>query len=157
MKKKYGNLMTTNDVGSEHGELDVGNRHTVSYRELNDIIRVRLEEILQLVMLEVPRRERDVLVPAGLVLTGGTASIPGIDALAREALEMEHVRIGVPSGITGIADTLHDPASATSVGLLFWGANHEAEDDWRIEELKPSFIGALRNGLSSAKKLFARR
>ena len=157
MKKKYGNLITTNGVESEYGELDVGNRHTVSYRELNDIIRVRLEEIIRLIMLEIPRGEEDVLAPSGLVLTGGTAKIPGIDALGRETLEMQHVRVGVPSSITGIADTLHDPACATGVGLLFWGTDHVSEDAW-IPELNPGILETLRNGLSSAKKkLFARR
>jgi len=157
MKRKYGNLMTTNDVGVEHSELDVGNRHTVSHRELNDIIRVRVEEVLQLVMMEIPRGERDVLAPAGLVLTGGTANIPGIDLLAREVLDMQHVRVGVPGDITGIADTLHDPASATSVGLLFWGANHESDDEWRMEELRPGVIGTLKNGVLSARRFLRGR
>ncbi|MCL0102672.1 rod shape-determining protein, partial [Dehalococcoidia bacterium] len=157
MKRKYGNLMTTNDVGAEHSELDVGNRHTVSYRELNDIIRVRVEEVLQLVMMEIPRGEWDVLAPAGLVLTGGTANIPGIDLLAREVLDMQHVRVGVPGDITGIADTLHDPASATSVGLLFWGANHESDDEWRMEELRPGVIGTLKNSVLSARRFLRGR
>ncbi|MCL0036043.1 cell division protein FtsA [Dehalococcoidia bacterium] len=157
MKRKYGNLMTTNDVRAEHSELDVGNRHTVSYRELNDIIRVRVEEVLQLVMMEIPRGEWDVLVPAGLVLTGGTANIPGIDLLAREVLDMQHVRVGVPGDITGIVDTLHDPASATSVGLLFWGANHESDDKWRMEELRPGVIGTLKNSVLSARRFLRGR
>ncbi|MCL0048831.1 cell division protein FtsA [Dehalococcoidia bacterium] len=157
MKRKYGNLMTTNDVRAEHSELDVGNRHTVSYRELNDIIRVRVEEVLQLVMMEIPRGEWDVLAPAGLVLTGGTANIPGIDLLAREVLDMQHVRVGVPGDITGIADTLHDPAFATSVGLLFWGANHESDDKWRMEELRPGVIGTLKNSVLSARRFLRGR
>jgi cell division protein FtsA len=155
MKRKYGNLMTTNGRGAEHSELDVGNRHTVSYRELNDIMRVRVEEILQLVMMEIPRGEWDVLTPAGLILTGGTANIPGIDLLAREVLGMHHVRVGVPGNISGIVDTLHDPAFATSVGLLFWGAR--SEDEWRIEELKPGVIGTLKNTLLSARRFLRRR
>ncbi len=157
MKKKYGTLTPTNDVGADHTEFDVGNRHTVSYRGLNDIIRVRVEEILQLIMMEVPRGEWDALIPAGLVLTGGTANIPGIDMLAGDVLEMNHVRVGLPGDINGIADTLYDPASATSVGLLFWGANHASEDEWRIDGLKPGVIGSLKNGWLSAKRFLKGR
>ncbi len=161
MKKKHGNLMTTNGVDLELCEMDVGNRHTVSHRELNDIIRLRIEEILRLVMLEVPRGERDVLAPAGLVLTGGTANIPGIDALAREVLEMPHVRVGAPCGITGIVDTLHDPAASVAVGLLFWNAQYDPENDWVMPDIKPTLAGTVKNGvklgLTSAKKLFSRR
>lgn len=157
MKKKYANLMITNDMVAEHNELDVGNRHTVSYRELNDIIRVRIEEILQLIMMELPRGEWEELAPAGLVLTGGTANIPGIDLLAGDLLNMPHVRVGVPGDITGIADSLHDPAFATSVGLLFWGANHESDGEWRIEELRTGVMGSVKNTLQSARKFLRGR
>ena len=158
MKKKYGNVMTSNGIESpELSALDVGNRHTVSYREVNDIIRARLEEILQLVMMEIPRDKREEIIPSGLVMTGGTATIPGMEVMARDAIEMDHVRIGVPTGITGISDTLHGPASANSVGLLFWAVNNEeGPDKWKIEELKPGVFGTLKNGMMSAKKFLTR-
>ena len=149
MKKKYGNAMPSNDVAVENRELEVGNRHTVSHRQLNDIAKVRLEEILRLVALEVPHGEQETLAPAGIVLAGGTARIPGIDLLGREVLNT-HVRVGVPNGISGIAETLYDPSFATSVGLLFWGAKHQAEEKWKVEELRPGITRAF-------KKLFARR
>jgi len=149
MKKKYGNAMPSNDVAVENRELEVGNRHTVSHRQLNDIAKVRLEEILRLVALEVPQGEQETLAPAGIVLAGGTARIPGIDLLGREVLNT-HVRVGVPNGISGIAETLYDPSFATSVGLLFWGAKHQAEEKWKVEELRPGITRAF-------KKLFARR
>jgi len=149
MKKKYGNVMPSNDVAVENRELEVGNRHTVSHRQLNDIAKVRLEEILRLVALEVPQGEQETLAPAGIVLAGGTARIPGIDLLGREVLNT-HVRVGVPNGISGIAETLYDPSFATSVGLLFWGAKHQAEEKWKVEELRPGITRAF-------KKLFARR
>ncbi|PIU57317.1 MAG: cell division protein FtsA [Chloroflexi bacterium CG07_land_8_20_14_0_80_51_10] len=149
MKKKYGNAMPSNDVAVENRELEVGNRHTVSHRQLNDIAKVRLEEILRLVALEVPQGEQETLAPAGIVLAGGTARIPGIDLLGREVLNT-HVRVGVPHGISGIAETLYDPSFATSVGLLFWGAKHQAEEKWKVEELRPGITRAF-------KKLFARR
>ncbi|MFO8010331.1 MAG: cell division protein FtsA [Dehalococcoidia bacterium] len=158
MKRKYGNVMVTNGFESpELSALDVGNRHTVSYRELNDVIRARLDEILQLVMMEIPRDKHEEIVPSGLVLTGGTSTIPGLEVMARESLNMDHVRIGVPTGITGIADTLHGPASASGVGLLFWAANNEeGPDKWKIEELKPGVLGTLKTGVLSAKKFLSR-
>lgn len=148
MKKKYGNVMATNGVDPE-SQLDVGNTHTVSYRELNDVIRARVEEILQLVLMEVPREKRGQLIPSGLVLTGGTANIPGLEARAREVLDMDHIRIGAPGGISGISDTLHNPACATGVGLLYWGANNsEGEDKYVYEELKHSPVNLIKSGAS---------
>ena len=50
------------------------------------------------------------------------------------------------TGITGISDDLHGPASADGVGLLFWAANHEeSPDKWKIEELKPGVFDTLKN------------
>ena len=158
MKLKYGNVMTPNGVEPEYSELDVGNRHTVSYRELNDVIRARVEETLRLIMLEIPRDKQEALVPSGLVLVGGTSTIPGLAAMARETLDMEHVRIGHPGGISGISDTLNDPSAATSVGLLYWGANNcEGEDKWKMEELKPGITNTIRTGASYVRKLWERR
>ena len=59
--------------------------------------------------------------PPGLVLTGGTAAIPGIVELSELVLRMP-VRAGIPRRIHGLADSLNSPAYATSVGLLQWAA-----------------------------------
>ncbi len=158
MKKKYGNVMTSNGIeSSELSALDVGNRHTVSYRELNDVIRARLEEILHMVMMEIPRDKQEEIAPSGLVLTGGTSIVPGLEVLARDALNMDHVRVGAPNGITGIADNLHDPACATAVGLLFWGMNNEqGPDKWKIDELKPGVMGYIKYGSRLARNFLTR-
>jgi cell division protein FtsA len=54
-------------------------------------------------------------------LTGGSSNLSGLDALGRDMLKMP-VRIGSPVNIEGISDSLRDPAYATGVGLLLWGA-----------------------------------
>ena len=72
------------------------------------------------------------MVPAGLVLTGGSSNLAGMAALGREILRLP-VRIGTPTNIYGIADVLHDPAYATSVGLLLWGTRNEGKRTWKSE------------------------
>jgi cell division protein FtsA len=79
-----------------------------------------MEEILRLIVLELPHGEQEALVPGGLVLTGGSSNLAGIDALGREVLKMP-VRVGAPLNVYGISDQLTDPAYATAVGLLLWG------------------------------------
>jgi cell division protein FtsA len=63
------------------------------------------------------------MLPAGAVLTGGGARLAGAADLAREVLQMP-VRIGAPQGVGGLMDQLGNPAFATPIGLLLWGANH---------------------------------
>ena len=69
-------------------------------------------------MLELPSSDYDMMIPAGLVLTGGGANLNGIATLGRDMLQMP-VRAGIPNrNVEGITDALMDPSYATSVGLL---------------------------------------
>jgi len=121
MKKRYGSVMPVYESKVETNPAISQDGHGVSYQDLCDIIRARMEEIMRLIMLEMPRAEYETLVPAGLVLTGGSANLSGIEALGRDVLRLP-VRVGVPTNMYGITDSLRDPAYATSVGLLLWGA-----------------------------------
>lgn len=91
----------------------------ISRRDLAHIIEARVEEIFSLVLQEIRRSGYDQLLPAGMVLTGGVSALPGIRELAGQVLEMP-VHIAQPTGLVGMVDQLHDPAYATSVGLLRW-------------------------------------
>ena len=138
MKLKYGSVMPIYDGAEEKATLGMGNGYSVSYQDLNEIVRVRVEEILKLIALEMPA-EYVKEVPAGLVLTGGTANLKGIETLGQEVLGLP-VRVGVPAGVYGLADILPDPAYATGVGLLLWGLRrHEGEQGWQARGLGKTF------------------
>jgi cell division protein FtsA len=124
MKKKYGSVTPVYET--KKGDNLMTNGHGVSHRDLCEIIRARVEELLRLVVLEMPSSEYEKLVPDGIVLTGGSSNLAGIEALGRNTLQLP-VRVGIPSNVHGIADTLHDPAYATGVGLLLWGAKHRGK------------------------------
>ena len=94
-------------------------RKEVSRRRVAEILQARVEEILEMIYIDAKRAGFDEMVAAGLVLTGGSASLIGIAELAEQVLRMP-VRIGTPKGIHGLADTLNSPAYAASVGLLHW-------------------------------------
>jgi cell division protein FtsA len=131
MKKKYGSVTPVYETkGGSGSDTLMTNGHGVSHQDLCDIIRARVEEIMRLIVLEMPNSEYETLVPDGIVLTGGSANLAGIEALGRNTLQLP-VRVGVPSNIYGISDALHDPAYATSVGLLLWGAKHREMQTWQ--------------------------
>ncbi len=87
------------------------------------ILEARVEQIFGLVAAEIKRSGYDGLLPAGMVLTGGAARLPGIAAMASRTLNMP-VRISVPQGMTGLIDALDSPAYATGVGLALWATRH---------------------------------
>jgi cell division protein FtsA len=94
-------------------------QRTYARRRVCEIIQARVEEILELTIVEVKRATELELVSAGMVLTGGTARLPNIDRLAEQVTGIP-ARVGMPNHIFGLVDELHDPAFATSVGLLQW-------------------------------------
>ncbi len=130
MKKKYGSVTPVYETkGGSGSDTLTTNGHGVSHQDLCDIIRARVEEVLRLIVLEMPSSDYETLVPDGIVLTGGSSNLAGIEALGRNTLQLP-VRVGIPSSIYGISDALHDPAYATSVGLLLWGAKHREMQTW---------------------------
>lgn len=150
MKKRYGSVMPVYENKAEDTAAISQDGHGVSYQDLCDIIRARIEEILKLILLELPNSEYETLVPAGLVLTGGSSNLAGISTLGRDILQLP-VRVGAPSNMEGISDALCDPAYATSVGLLAWGANHERSSNWT----RWTFGLALKRMASRLKSLFS--
>ena len=93
----------------------------VSRKDLVHIIEARAEEIFSLVLQEIKRSGYDGLLPAGMVLTGGSSALPGIRELASQALGLP-VQIAQPQNLIGMVDKLQSPAFSTSVGLLNWAS-----------------------------------
>jgi cell division protein FtsA len=91
----------------------------INRQELAHVIEARVEEIFGLVLQEIKRSGYDGLLPAGMVLTGGSSLLPGIRILANRVLGLP-VRIARPENMVGLIDKLLTPAYSTSVGLLRW-------------------------------------
>jgi cell division protein FtsA len=125
----------------------------VSRRRIAEILQARVEEVLEMIYIDVKRAGFDDMIAAGLVLTGGTASLHGVAELAELVLRIP-VRTGVPRGIHGLADSLNSPAYATSVGLLHWAMHenrqngHAPQRQLRLPGIQPgSIMAAIRKWL----------
>jgi len=146
MKKRYGNVTPTLDM-DQMVQVGIENGHSASYKDLCNIIRARMEELLQLVLLEMPTSDYHTLAPCGLVLTGGTSNLSGLDELGQSLLRIP-VRKGRPlsTGIYGISDILHDPAYATTLGLILWQVRGKEGSTYREKRAGTwsSFMGLIR-------------
>ena len=107
----------------------VGGRPTreLSRYVLSSMIEPRLEEICQLALKEVRKNHSANLLSAGVVITGGTALMHGMTELAEQVFEMP-VRIGVPTGVSGLVDSVSDPRFSTGVGLILHAFHSEEMD-----------------------------
>jgi cell division protein FtsA len=97
---------------------------------LDGIIRPRLEEIFMHVAMEFKRSGFQHAIPAGVVVCGGGAQTIGLTEVCRKVLGLP-TRVGIPQKITGLIDEVQNPAYATAVGLLLYGAD---EDDVVVEQ-----------------------
>ena len=147
MKKKYGNVTPIDPDNANSDAAITHDGHSISYSDLSEIIRVRVEELLRLIMLEMPQSDYRKLIPAGLVITGGGANLPGITELGEKITRMP-VRVGRPSPLNGVSDTLTNPAYATGVGLLLWKLRNQETNNPAAKE------NALRKLLTQMIKLF---
>jgi cell division protein FtsA len=127
------------DLDEEHVEVvpfGAETRHSVSRRFLAQIIRARMEEIFDLVQQEIKRSGYSDLLPAGLVLCGGTAGLRGIEDLGRRELRLP-IRVGRPHDLRGLVDNVLEPAYAASVGLLQWTISQPELEVAEVEENTP--------------------
>ena len=99
----------------------------INRQEMAHIIEARVEEIFTLTLQEIKRSGYDGLLPAGMVLTGGSSLLPGIKRVASQVLGMP-VRTAQPENLTGLVDRLKSPAYSTGVGLLRWALSMHDQD-----------------------------
>ncbi len=120
--------------------------HLVSKKQVVEIIQARYHEIFLLVKDELAKIHRDGMLPAGVILTGSGAKLPGVIDLARETLNLP-AQIGFPQNYDGVVDKIDDPAYATAIGLLIWGSRFEGRHHAGLGMRGVS----LKKGLSSIK------
>ncbi len=96
----------------------------VSRHDLCQVINERMDELLRIVRREVNVSGLNGIPPGGLVLTGGSAKLPGLLELAGN-IWPGPVRIGVPEASAWVPDDLEDPSYSTGLGLLLWDAKQQ--------------------------------
>jgi cell division protein FtsA len=107
------------DMEVDLSKIDKQEDGKVSTKHIAEIVEARLEEIFALVNKELKRVGKDGQLPAGAILTGGGAKLPGVVELAKKELRLP-VILGAPGQVTTVIDRVNDPAYATAVGLVLW-------------------------------------
>lgn len=91
--------------------------HNFDFEQIAMVTEARIEELLEYVNKELHKIKRAGKLPGGVVLTGGTAKLPGLDEFTRDKLELP-ARIGKLHNVGGLADTVEDQSFTTVVGLM---------------------------------------
>ena len=87
---------------------------------LAEILEPRIEEIFALVDQEIQRTRLKELLASGVVITGGSAVLPGVCEMADQIFQLP-ARVGFPRNISGLVDVVDNPMYSTAVGLVIYG------------------------------------
>ncbi len=138
----------------------IGNRPSkkISKKILAEILELRIKELLELIERELHGEifENESFLDiksklsSGIVITGGSALLPGITHLAEQIFDLP-ARIGYPLKLSGLTEETYHPQFATSVGMLFYVYNLKdkikgEKKEGLIEKLKKSFLKFIRGG-----------
>lgn len=156
IKVKYGSALADMVRGDEIIEVpSVGGREPrkLSRQVLAEICEPRVEEILMLLDQELVRSGFKNSIAAGVVLTGGTSLIQGLQEMAEQIFNLP-TRIGYPRNVGGLKDVVDSPMYATAVGLLLYGAEKEgAGQSFRIRDANVfnRILGRMRKWFTDIK------
>jgi cell division protein FtsA len=142
------------DAGAAFAVRPFGQEQTVQVRlaDLAAIVEPRVEELFSLVRQEIKRSGYDGLLPAGVVLTGGSSPLPGMRDVAADVLRLP-ARSAQPEGIRGLVDQLRSPGYATAFGLLEWG---KLQEEQSLLEGKVRLLGLPKLDVRRAAEYFRR-
>lgn len=105
---------------------------TFPKKKLDEIINARVTDILELIGLHLKKLRKDGLLPAGIIITGGGATTPGIQDLAKQTLNLP-ARIATLE--FGKNTKIRDVSWAVAYGLCMLGAS-DGEDSSSIGIVK---------------------
>jgi len=123
-------------------KIDPRAKGVVARRFIAEIIEIRLCEIFEHINKELTKVERAGKLPAGAVLVGGGAKLPGLADLARRELRLP-AQIGIPDisplevASGDLALQIEDPEFACALGLVLWGGERLRE----ANRFMPSLMG----------------
>lgn len=152
IKKNIGNL---DESSSRTGNIEVcgigdKTKRMVQKNTINQIIEARVDEIFSLIKKELETSGWINLLPAGVVLTGGTSMLKGINTTASKILGMP-VRTGVPD-VRGITDVIN-PMYSTAIGMAMYLIKGYTIHDVNLSESKnplSSIGGKIKKWFSDA-------
>lgn len=108
---------------------------------LIDIVGARVSEIFTIVNKELKKISRQGVLPAGVILTGGGAKMPGIKDLAKKELKLP-CRIGVSKISSGFQE---DPSLSTLYGLILEGIDLEEGEEENFPGFGKKVVEKLKN------------
>jgi cell division protein FtsA len=112
----------------------------ISKKKLDEIVSARLSDIFDLIETHLKKIDRNGLLPAGIIITGGGSGVAGIEELAKASLKLPS-RIAVLGLST--KEGIKDASWSVAYGLTILGAGSEDIMDSGISAKGSNFLRGL--------------
>jgi cell division protein FtsA len=128
-------------------------RSPYSKKKLDEIVSARLYDCFESIEAHLKKLGRDKLLPAGIILSGGSSKIPGVKLLAEEALSLPAQIAEIHFGTTD-KNKLKDNSWTVPCGLALLGFNSDGESSssWKIGGQRGTSINA-ESGANAMRKV----
>ncbi|TGM30114.1 cell division protein FtsA [Leptospira levettii] len=147
IKKRYGHTKIDMVDPTEKFEIpSISGRpsRSVFRQELVEILEPRVREILEMIDHELVRSGYKSSLAGGVILTGGTSLLQGIESTAEEVLRLSVGR-AKPAGMSGLVERIASPEYATAVGLIKYSS--------KIQNLEQKNMHSVSEGEGWMKKV----
>ena len=127
IKHRYGHAMVSElETDDAIGLPTIGDQELGSVRQryLAKVVEARMQEIFKTIDSHLTENEFLGMMRSGMVLTGGTSRLAGIDSLARNVFNTP-VRLGLPQYQGALSEIIRHPKFATGIGLCQYGFENE--------------------------------
>ena len=127
----------------KYSDLGAPEEGSFSKKMVAEIIEARVEDIMERVDKELKKVGKSGTLPAGVVITGGGAKIPGLVEVAKHTMRLP-ASLGYPQELISNIDKVSDLSFTTAIGLVLWGAQ-TAKPGMRIKGIGSSFEKTVSN------------
>jgi cell division protein FtsA len=112
---------------AENVKMEIGKDNDYPKKKLEEIIFARLSDIFDLIESHLKKIGRSGLLPAGIILTGGTSGVSTIEDLAKATLRLPS-RVASLDFSTNIKNCqIRDSSWSVAYGLGIWGLSNGDE------------------------------
>jgi cell division protein FtsA len=148
-----GSTDITNDIAlglkvaldeAEHIKLGAVTATSFPRKKLDEIIGARLEDIFELIEAHLKKINRDGLLPAGIIITGGGSALGNVEDLAKTTLRLPSQIATVYLGEDG-KSSIKDSSWSVVVGLCVFGATADKHGSVGASSFGMIFKKALGN------------
>jgi cell division protein FtsA len=125
---------------AEHLKMGGITTFSVPRKKLDDVIDARLEDMFDLIGAHLKKVGHAGLLPAGIIITGGGASINGIEENAKSSLLLPAKVVALHAG-DPTKSPFKNSSWSVAYGLCFWGLSTDDTGSLKISNLAKRIKG----------------